>query len=405
MKITSNVVSNTDVDVNIYADENKTSIHLNLDSLFIPKTDIDKLAFGLYSYAVDKGLKGPYIFTANITTNDNSYLGILKNNNIHLVEEPKSATIVFDKKWKKSLQHLLLIQNMPRFNANSRACIYIDWDNIQVSSEYIKAFITGTKSFIDNTKVHVLYKIYVFLHNKISSTVKQIFRDLGVDIVLIIKDKTGCGDEEILRFIRKNTCEGDSICIASGDRDFSSLMVEFVRNKYNVFLIYNKQALYTFKHNTHWLASIDIKDIKGVNSKPSEPKSQKISKTKPCKFYNLDVCNAVSCTFLHICGICGRPHKMQDFHDKATNIKNTICKKYNLGVCVYNRIDCKHLHICSKCKKSHAYTECDYIIMYCPICKNTMNNTKDYIEHQMNRLHQSRIKKLSLLYPKKFYSC
>jgi hypothetical protein len=384
-----------------------TTIHLDLDSLFIPKTDIDKITFGLYSYAINNNFPAPYIFTANVTTGDNTYLGVLKNNNIQLIESCKNASILFNKSWDKSAVHNLLItQNMPHFTSEevTRGCIYIDWDNIQVSAEYIEAFIKGAQDFIDNTKVHTVYKIYVFLHSKNTTSIKQIFKDLGVEIVLIIKDKSGCGDEEILDYIRKNTITGDSVCIASGDRDFSSLMVDYVRKKINVFLIYNNQALYTFKHNVHWLSSIDIKNIKGVDSKPQEPKIQKNNKTKPCKFYNLDICNAVNCNFIHICGVCGRPHKMRDFHPKISSLKNTICKKYNLGTCVYNHLECNFLHVCIKCKKPHPYLDCEFIMLHCPLCNCTVSNIKEYIHHQIDPTHQSRVEKLKQIYPKKFYS-
>jgi hypothetical protein len=210
--------------------------------------------------------------------------------------------------------------------------------------------------------------------------------------VLIIKDKSGCGDEEMLRFIRRNTLPGDSICVASGDRDFSSLLVEYVHNSYNVFLVYNKQAIHTLKHNHHWLGSIDCRRF--ITTKPKISNTPKHVMTKPCKFYNLDRCNAVSCSFLHQCGICGRPHKSQDFHPGHSVLKSTVCKKYNAGFCSSNRVSCEHLHICSKCKKPHSYLQCKSIVMYCPLCNCQMNSTEKYVEHHIS---EANVKKMMFI--------
>jgi hypothetical protein len=378
-----------------------TTIHLDLDSIFVIKTDLDQVVFGLFKYATGKGFKPPFIFTANTSVQDNSYLGVLKNNNVRLLDKPPddNVDILLAGNWKKSLNHLMLITNMPIFTniEKSRACVYIDWDNIQVSSEYIPALLAGVNRFIHDIKVHTVYEFYVFLHNKVSKSVKQIMKKFGVHVINIIKDKSKCGDEEIFRFIRRNTRPGDSVCVASGDRDFSSLMVEYVRNSYNVFLLYNKQALYTFKHNRHWLGSVDVKSLKDVNSKTdtsdrSLHQSQKtMYKTKPCKYYNLGVCNTVSCSFLHICGVCGRPHKMQDFHPGVTSIKNVICKKYNNGTCTHSSLNCDYLHVCIKCKQSHRYINCKYIVMYCPLCEVTMDSAEKYVMHQVDPTHLVRI--------------
>ena len=380
-----------------------TKIHLDLDSIFIPKTDLDRVVFGLFKYGEGKGFKPPFIFTANTSVQDNSYLGVLKNNDVRLLDESPNVediNILFADDWKKSLNHLMLITNMPIFTKieKSRACVYIDWDNIQVSYEYIPALLEGTNSFIHDIKVHKIYEFYVFMHNKVSTNVKNIMKKFGVHIINIIKDKSKSGDDEVFRFIRRNTIPGDSICVASGDRDFSSLMVEYVRNSYNVFLLYNKQALYTFKHNRHWLGSMDVKSLEGVDSKTDMSNKslshiqKTIYKTKPCKFYNLDICNTVSCSFLHICGVCGRPHKIKDFHPGVTIMKNIICKKYNNGTCNKKACECDYLHICTKCKQPHRYINCKYIVMYCPLCKVTMDSTEKYIMHQVDPAHLERIR-------------
>lgn len=380
-----------------------TYIHLDLDDIFIIKTDLDKIVFGLFKYALDKGYKFPFIFTANTTIKDNSYLGILKNNNVRLVDKPynkKDVDILFSGDWEKATKQLLLIQNMPIFTKlhEPRACVYIDWDNIQVSLDCIDAFIKGINDFINEIKIHKTYEFYTFLHNRIPNNVKELLKKMNVNVITIIKDKARSSDEEMFRFIKRNTMPGDSICVASGDRDFSPLMVEYVRNSYNVFLIYNKQSYYTFKHNIHWLGSTDVKSLKGVNSKRDTSKIQKDTihtyKTKPCKFHNLDVCNAVSCSFLHICGVCGRPHKMKDFHPNTTIIKNIICEKYNNGSCIYNAIDCKFLHICIKCKKPHPVYKCDNVSLYCPLCNVHMDSNKSYIMHQLDTDHLKMVEAL-----------
>jgi hypothetical protein len=378
-----------------------TRIHLNLNSLFVIKNNLNKLCYGLFKYAQEKKLYPPYIFTAEIQTNDNGYLGTLKNNCIRLVESIDTnrinAHILFDSTWKLEMPKLLAINNLPIFSKiqPSRVCVYIDWDNIQVSSENIKPFIDGVCIFIDKIKVHVNYQLFVFLHNKISENIKQLLKKHNVNIILIIKDKSGCGDEEMFRFIRRNTIPGDSICIASGDRDFSSLMIEYVRNSYNVFLVYNKQALYTFKHNIHWLGSIDVHSINGIIVRKSNVDQKTVpNKNKPCKFYNMGICNSIVCSFLHICGTCGRHHKMQDFHPKITYLKTTICKKYNYEMCPYNKINCQYLHICTKCKNPHPYTKCQFIILHCPICKINIQTPQEFIKHEISDMHFSESKNL-----------
>ena len=86
---------------------------------------------------------------------------------------------------------------MPIFSTGkSRACIYIDWDNIQVSIINIPAFLRGIQTFIHDTKVHESYSTYVFVHNKVSTAVKDALRENGANIILIIKDKAKSGDEE-----------------------------------------------------------------------------------------------------------------------------------------------------------------------------------------------------------------
>jgi hypothetical protein len=384
----------------------KTIIHLDLDSVFVIKTDLDKIVFGLFKYAYGKGFIPPYIFTANTSIKDNNYLGVLKNNNVRLLDEPPTdVDVLFSGKWKSSLSHLMMIQNMPIFTPipNSRACVYIDWDNIQVSYDYVVPLLAGIKNFVHNIKVHETYEFYVFLHSKVSTIIKELLRKTGANIITIIKDKCNSGDDEILGFIRVNTRPGDSICVASGDRDFSSMMVEYVRHSYNVFLLYNKQAMYTFKHNRHWLGSIDVKSLKGVDTKTDisdkSGQSQKlIPKTKPCKFYNLDVCNTDSCSFLHICGVCGRNHIARDFHVGVTILKNTICKKYNNNECSYNNITCDYLHICIKCKSQHSYVNCKHIVMYCPLCNITMDSNKEYVIHHISPTHLNRIHTITKIY-------
>ena len=375
----------------------KTRIHIDLDSLDIIKTDIDKVSFGLFKYAKNKGLQPPYIFTSNCLSKDTSYLGVLKNNNIRLVDDKPLKTsnidIIYDSSWGISCRKSIsLTENIPILSSGNlpNVDIYIDWDNMQVSLEFIKPFIIGIKKFIEDVKMHNNYDIFSFVHDKISVNVKKELKSNGVNIVNIIKDKSRCGDEEIMRFIRENTKQEDSLCIVSGDRDFSPLMVEYVRNSHNVFLVYNKQALYTFKNNKHWLSSKNIKNIEGVGTRLHQHSSNYIKKkenSKPCKFYNLDNCNTIGCKFLHICGFCGRNHKIKDFHPEIKYIKNTICKKYNNAVCPLTRISCDFLHICTKCKKDHPHVECDFGKTQCPICLVDINSKYEFILHMIDDSH------------------
>lgn len=379
-----------------------TRIHVDLDSVFVPKSDVDKLVFGLFKYASDKR-PPPYMFTANIVTGDDSYLGVLKNNGVRLTDavDPR-ADVVFDSSWKGAVKSLTMVQNMPVFAEESRACVYVDWDNVQVSLEYVRAFVAGVVKFIRDIKVHAAYEVYAFLHAKTPPAVKAELIAVGVRVALIIKDKAGCGDDEMFAFIRGNTRAGDSICVATGDRDFSPLMVGYVRAGHNVFLAYNKQAVHTFKHNAHWLGSVDVRDMEGVGSKGGREQKQQLYKTKPCKFYNLSACNSVSCNFVHMCGVCGRPHKMQDFHPGATVLKNAVCKRYNAGGCVYAAADCEHLHVCTKCRRPHPYAECEHIVMHCPLCRVSVLTIEEYIVHHTSDKHAVRMDRLKKIYSPKY---
>ena len=373
-----------------------TRIHLDLIKVKVSKTDIDKITFGLFKYAHNKNLLPPYLFTATTSTTDVNYLGVLKNNGVQLIDEmPNDVSIIFDgADSNPSSNDLMMMSNMPAFSkiSVSRACTYVDWDNIQVSVDRISDLFKGMASFIHSTKVHVLYNFYVFLHTKTAESVRAELKRCGAVAVSVVKDKSKNNDAEMLNYMRRNTSVGDSVCVASGDRDFSSLMVEYVRNYYNVLLVYNKQAIYTFKTNKHWLNSIDINALLPktllTDTIRRSPKSEK---TKPCKFYNLNSCSSIECNFLHVCGACGRDHRIVDFHAAQTSIKTTICKKYNEGKCKYNQISCEHLHMCARCKRQHAECDSRRGAMFCPVCDVTLKTSKEYVLHLMDEHHVNRM--------------
>jgi hypothetical protein len=381
-----------------------TRVHIDLVNIRIKKPDINKLAFGLCKYVQGKRYAAPFIYTATSKSKDTSYLGVLKNNNILVVDTPPSKESIDvyvspETGWgDQSIRQLLMVTNMPSFSSGglpvSRMCIYIDWDNIQVAVEYIPMLINGIAEFVESVKTHDKYVTYAFLRSYTSTKVKEALRRLGVNIITTVNDKPCSGDGEMIRFIQSNVKSGDSLCIASGDRDFSPTMVDYARLAYNVFLVYNKQAMFTFKHNRHWLSSINVKNIKGVGTRANKPQKVKLFSTKPCKFYNMSTCRSIRCKFLHMCGVCGREHKAQDMHHGNVFIKNNICKKYNDGTCPYNRLDCTGLHVCAKCKKPHPYYECSVSSMFCPLCNYVTSDTSNYIKHMLSDRHTSRIEKI-----------
>jgi uncharacterized LabA/DUF88 family protein len=400
---------------------NSTHIHIDLRSIIIKKIDIDKYVYGLLRHCVDNMYCKPYIFTANLPIGvDISYLTVLKNNSVGITDEVQTnADLVLSDKWENPEQLLeyKMIEdhnshNIHNSHNKTKICIYMDWDNIQVSAENVKQLIYGITQFIESVKVYTEYSYYTFLHTKVPDRIKTELKKHKVNIINIVKDKQKNGDEEMIRFIQKNTMLTDSICIVSGDRDFSCLMVEYVRNNHSVFLVYNKQALYTFKMNKHWIRSIDIlcllknemgnqimvkneldgwsyiDPVKLINKKKNTPGLN----TKPCKFFNLYTCETADCLFLHICGICGGNHKSKDFHPLEYNLKSQICKRYNNDCCMNSSTSCNFLHICLNCKGSHKLSECGFIVMMCPICDISAKTKIDFAYHLIHPDHIQKTK-------------
>ena len=114
-------------------------------------------------------------------------------------------------------------------------------------------------------------------------------------------------------------------------------------------------------------------------------------KTKPCRFYNLSTCTAINCTFNHICGICGRPHRSDDFHNGSITMKNVICVDYNSARCRHGRAVCEYLHVCTKCKGPHPALQCPYTSIVCHVCDTVMGTVDDAILHQVSIDHIKRI--------------
>lgn len=384
---------------------NGIKIHMNLNSIHIEKNDIDKASYAILQYAFNKKYKPPFYFTANITTKDIQYLSILKNNNIRILDtqpQKRYINILIDNKFTEKLDKLLTIDNifqLTHSNSNT-AQIFIDWDNIQVSYNNIEQLFTNIKKQFNTIHNFTSYEFYVFLSTTTSKKTKSLMKELNIYTINIVKDKSKNSDIEIIRSIQENIKPYSTICIASGDRDFSPIMVNYVRNKHNVILIYNKQALISFKNNKHWTKSIDINNliIKTEHKIKKQDKCKRIYKTKPCRFYNLYKCNSINCSYLHVCGHCGGNHKMSEYHPEETKIKNIICKKYNMGICQHSNENCDFLHICKKCKGYHSYIDCNYIIMHCPICKVHMTTIKDFIKHQFNTVHIKRLNCLKKIF-------
>lgn len=370
-------------------------IHLDLISLDVPKQKIDETVFKAYKLAEEKGIKPPYLFTA-CSPKDPIYRNVLKDNNVFILEsknkEIKECAMVV-----KSLSEVG-ISNIPIFENVNRACIYVDWDNVQVPSSEIEHIFSKMRKFIQSNKIHKNYMTYVFVNDKTKDDVKKCISEIGGRLVLTSKGKTS-GDEEIIRFIEHNTAPLDTICVVSGDRDFSAMMVKMVHKKHNVFLVYNRQANPLFKNNVHWISSANIDSFKRTASmKKCKIKHLNI---KPCKFFNLSSCKESKCGFLHVCGVCGRNHKSSIFHPGVKTLKSIICKKYNTVGCMFGGIECGYLHICMKCKKSHSYLECSFNSLKCPLCVENFADMREYILHVLGTKHTKKIRVLKrILYPK-----
>lgn len=362
----------------------RTRIHLDIasfkkDDAIISKKNISSLVYGLFKHALKNSYYPPYYFTATCSSDNISILGNLRNNNVQIVENiPDDVDFCFNATWSKLLFSQLGMEiNYPVDNA-TRACIYVDWDNIKVSLLIIPKFISALKEFVHNRKMHNTYLIYIFIPFQTSQEIKNKLSECGVDIINLVKDKTFNSDAFMIQYIRRNTQALDTLCVVSGDRDFSPIMVEMVHNLHNVFLVYNVQAIYTFKNNKHWLKGIDIKSIlteSGINlpmgssdrikklyetySRSSGKSNKKHVHTKPCKYYNLgNKCRNhglnEGCKFLHVCGYCGDDHPLCSAHGslKQYSLKNTVCDYYNSTKgCKFSANECKCLHVCKICNK------------------------------------------------------
>ena len=369
---------------------------IHIENIQIPKTQISDLVFGLASYAKSLGKSPPFKITATLENYDPKYLGVIRDNNISIVDEQPKADLEYSNISKHKIKQIMNLENIGKRVESKRVCnCYIDWENIQFCREDITKMLSAVMQYVNGIMSHEIYKIYVFLGvSKKSQSIKKYFilptspPHSKLFFINIIKTKTKTCSLDISNFISNNIKSLESACIISGNRDFSSLMISLSHCDHNVFLIHNSQSISTFVSNKHWLGSVCVDSL--IIRKPKS--SIKIfKKSKPCKFFNQGTCNFSSdeCPFLHICDTCGFVHP-STIHSVRKK-KKAICTNYNKGCCSMDRISCDYLHICITCQEPHS--DCSEP-RTCWLCGDVFYNNIEYMYHMIGETHNRKLAKL-----------
>ena len=392
------------------------SVHIDLDAISIVAADIDKLAHGIMSVyprtPITASSKGAISLDIQSALSNNA-ITIIKPAS-HSNTHSNTCHHIITINEKSNINALIKMQPLPQ--SAQRVVIYYDWDNIPLAAGDITATFAKIIEWVNNTKIHTKIDFYVF-----ADAAAPVFPE-GIQHIILTKTKIHNSDGEIIRFIRQTTRPDDSLVIVSGDRDFSSTMVEYVRLGHNVLLVYNHQAHPTFKRNRHWIASQCINNLRprkparfeakdsGSNSNTNINTNAHITRVRPCRFFNTAICTTIACAFPHICGMCGRPHKMTDFHPdiefnnlkstKSTkSIKNTICAPYNESSCSFAPAACAALHICTRCYGTHSSRQCEMIVSIpaCPLCGVVAVNSLEFTAHLLSSGHKRAMRVVKLL--------
>ena len=369
---------------------------IHIDNIQIPKSQISSSVFGLAYYAKKLGNCPPFKITASTTNYNPNYLSIIKDNNITIVDEPPRADLEYSTLGEKKIEELKLLPNTGTKMCGEKICnCYIDWENMQISRDNISKMLSTSITYVNGIMPHDIYKIYVFLNlDKKSQSIKKYFNlpqgspKSRIFFTNIIKTKTKISSLEISKFISNNIKPLESLCIISGNRGFSPLMVSLSHCSHNVFLIHNSQSIQSFISNKHWIGSVCIDTLIIKKSKSS---IKILKKSKPCKFFNQGTCNFSSeeCPFLHVCDTCGFVHP-STIHSVRKK-KKAICTNYNKGCCSRDRMTCDYLHICITCQEPHS--DCSEP-RTCWLCGDVFYNNIEFMYHMIGKSHNSKVAKL-----------
>lgn len=127
--------------------------------------------------------------------------------------------------------------------------MYIDWQNINVPVEYIENFIQGIKEWAISCVAAEIRKIKIFLDRNAPNEIiiKKLVQH-KIDIIYFDAEKKQAADAKLTMSLHDDL-RGDlyTVCIVSGDQDFSPQLVRTIKLGHQVLLIYNYQARESFK--------------------------------------------------------------------------------------------------------------------------------------------------------------